>query len=188
MDRSDWTMLIKEAVRDPRANGRRIANWPMPDRALAEALVLVSALAILGVYGVLLLGGGPPEMRFPAPLVLTLVQIGVMLLLAGVMTVAGKVFDGTGSFRGALRIMVWLQALMVLLQLVQLVAVVVLPILAPMVSLLAMLAVGWIAAGLVAGLHGFRSVGLTFLGMIGTFIVLVLAISMVIAPFVPMPV
>lgn len=187
MDGNSWIGLVLEALRDPRRNGQRIAAWPMSDQTLAEALLLVSVLAILGVHGVLLLGGGPAWPDFLSPLMLTAVQVGVMVLLAGVMLVAGRVFSGTGDFRGALRIMVWLQALLVVLQVIQLAVIVILPPLAPMVSLLALGAMGWTASGLVAGLHGFRSIGLTFLGMIGTFIALVLTVSIVIAPFVPMP-
>lgn len=184
MDRYFWTELIREAVRDPKTNGARIAAWPLPDRALAEALVLVSVLAILGVHVVLLLGAGVAGLaEFPSPFLLLAVQVVVMLLLAGVMVLAGRMFGGKGDFGGALRIMVWLQGLMVLLQAVQLVALVVLPPLAGLLSLVSAVLIGWLSAGLVAGLHRFRSIGLTFLGILGSMLVLGLVLGMLLAPF-----
>lgn len=184
MDRNDWIELIRQAVRDPRANGARIASWPLPGSSLAEALVLVSVLAILGVHGVLLLGGGAAGLAgFPAPFLLLAVQVGVMLVLAGVMAGVGRAFGGKGDFGGALRVMVWLQGLMVLLQAAQLLALVVLPPLAGLLSLVSLALIGWLSAGLVAGLHGFRSLGLTFVGIVLSMLGLGLVLTMLLAPF-----
>jgi hypothetical protein len=51
MGREDWMALVAEALRDPRRNAQRILGWPLPERALGLALLLVSVLAVLGLYG-----------------------------------------------------------------------------------------------------------------------------------------
>lgn len=190
MTREQLVGLVTEAVRDPRANARRIVALPLPGNTLFETLVLVSLLAIIGVYCVawIALRGQPEIMDLPAPFAMVALQIGAMLLLTVALTVIGRGFKGAGDFQGSLRIMVWLQFLMVIMQAVQLVALLVLPPLAGLLSLVSIALLGWISTGLIAGLHGFRSLGLTLLGMIGGMIMVSIVLMLLLAPFLPAPV
>lgn len=187
MRREDWMALVVEALRDPRRNAQRILDWPLPERALGLAVLLVSVVAVLGLYGSLVLGGAGLGGPFPPPLAMVALQVVAMALMAALMVGVGRMFGGTGGFAGALRLMVWLQALMILMQVVQLVAMLVLPPLAGLVSLASLGAVGWVASGFVAGLHGFRSQGMTFLGILGSFLALGFVLSIVLLPFVSVP-
>lgn len=187
MNGQDWIALVQEAFRDPRRSAQRIVGWPLPDQALVLAFPLVVALSVLGLYGAMLLSGMAAA-DLPAPVLLVVMQAGSMLLLAAVLAQAGRMFGGAGDFAGALRIILWIQALMVLLQAAQLVALVVLPPLAGLLSIVSLLAVGWIATGLVAGLHGFRSLPLTFLGILGGMLLVGFVLSLLVAPFVSLPV
>lgn len=186
MTRDDLIGLVTEALRDPRRNAQRIAAWDVPMPQVWSALLLVSVLAVLGLYAAVLISGSLGIMGpLPAPFALLVVQVAAMLVLAAMMARIGRMFGGTGSFDGALRVTVWLQALMVLMQLAQLVAMLVLPPLAGLVSLASVVGVGWLASGMVAGLHGFRSQVVTLLGILGSFLALGLALSVVLAFFLP---
>jgi hypothetical protein len=187
MTREDLMALIREAVTNPRANAARILAWPAPDQAVWLAVVAVSSLAVVGLYGTLMLSGAPAAGPLPPPFALAGVQVAAMVILAGMMAHVGRIFGGTGRFPGALRLVVWLQFLMVLLQAVQLVALIILPPLAGLVSLASLGLVGWVLTGLVAGLHGFTSLGKTFLGILGSFLALGFALSMLLAPFISVP-
>lgn len=186
MNGSDWMALVQEAFRDPRRSAQRMASWPLPDQALPMAFVLIAVLSVLGLYGAMLLSGMAVA-DLPAPVLLLGLQGVSMVLLAAVMAHAGRMFGGTGDFGGALRIITWIQALMVVLQIVQLVALVVLPPLGGLLSLVSVVAMGWVATGMVAGLHGFKSLPLTLLGIIGAMLVVGFVLSLVLGPFITLP-
>lgn len=184
MDRA-MSLLLTEAFRDPRRNGARIAAWPLGGAALWMALVLVAILAVLGLYALAWLAGMPLNDVMPSPLAIVGVQAGTMLILSWLTWHVGRWFGGTGSNIGALRVMIWLQALMVLMQAVQLVILLVLPPLASIAGVVALVASGWLAGGLIAGLHGFRSIGATFFGALVTLIGFAFLLSLVLSPFLP---
>lgn len=187
MTRQYFLALIKEAAQDPRRSATRILSLPLRPVELIQALILVSSLAVIGVYAVAYIslvrtGEG---MALPMPFGLFGLQISAMLVLAGAMALIGRVFGGTGTFEGALRVMVWLQGLMVVLQVIQLLLLIVLPFLAGLASIGAFFLVGWMAVGMVAGLHGFRSLGLTFLGMMGGLVLVSFALVAVLGSILP---
>lgn len=182
--------MIKEAITDPRQSAGRVLALPLPKASVFEALVMVSALAVIGVYFVALISARLEDtpIFLPGPFVLAGLQLAAMMILAGALALMGRAFGGKGSFDGSLRIMIWLQFLMVLLQAIQLVALVILPPLAGILSLASLGLIGWISVGLVAGLHGFRSLGLTFIGIIGGMVGVSLILVILLAPFLPAPV
>lgn len=186
MTLADLRMLVTEALRDPRANARRILKMPLSGTGLYEALVLVAIVSTLALFAVAHLAGVPINgMTLPMPVVLVIMQVVVMLFLAGGLRLLGGLFGGKGSFDGALRVIVWLQALMFFFQLIQLFIMVVLPPLAGIFSFLTLGAVFWIATGLIAELHGYKSLWLTLLGTIAGLIVVALAISILLGLFLP---
>lgn len=187
MSLSFWKSMVIEAVRDPRANALNLMRLPMSGSTLPEALVLIAVLSTLALYLVAGLAGVPllNDSPMPPPVMMAVLQVLIMTLLAGAMTVIGRLFGGQGSFEGALRVIVWLQTLMILLQVVQFAVLILLPMLGGMLSIIAMVGVFWVAAGLIAGLHGFRSVFFTFLGMIGGLVVVAIIVSILLAPFLP---
>lgn len=188
MNSSDLIALAREALTDPRRNGARIGSMSLPGNSLWESLLLVSVLSVLGIWVVAFISFGPDEEAgvLPAPFALLGLQLIAMLALALAVTLLGRLAKGQGDFAGALRIVTWLQGLMVVVQFAQIVLLVVLPPLAGFVSLAAILAAAWVATGLVAGLHGFKSLPLTFLGMIGGLFVVAFVMSFFFAIFFPL--
>lgn len=185
MSRADMQNLVIEALRDPRGSAQRIIAFPAPSNSVYEALVLVGVVSTLALFAVARLAGVPilAGTALPPPVFLAVLQVGVMLLLAGALRVLGRLFGGTGSFDGSLRVIVWLQALMFLFQLVQLVAMLVIPPVAGILSMLTLGVVAWIATGLIAGLHGFRSLWLTLAGTIAGLVAVALLISLLLGLF-----
>lgn len=186
----DFIALVREAITDPRRSGARLGALALPPSTQWEALLAVSAASVLGIWLVALLGGGgiDGEGFLPAPFLLLMMQIVAMLVLAGGLFVLGRLARGVGDFGGSLRVIVWLQGLMVLVQIVQIVAMLVLPPLAGLLSVISIVAAGWVATGLVAGLHGFRSLPLTFLGLIAGLFGVAIVMSLVLAPILSMTV
>lgn len=184
--------MVIEAVRDPRASAQRVVGWPAGPGADRLVLIIVAILASLSFYLVLGLspGGGamvlPGMSEPPQPFVMVILQVVIMLAMAGAITVGGRIGNGAGNFRGALRIVLWWQVIMLLMQLAQVVAFLLLPPLAGLASLAALMIGAWVAVGLVAGLHGFRSRVLTALGMLAGIFALSLVLAIVLAPFIPM--
>jgi hypothetical protein len=78
----------------------------------------------------------------------------------------GRAFGGTGSFPDALLIVVWLQCLTLVLQVVQLVVNLISPALAGIIGLGGFVLFLWLMTSFIAELHGFRSRGLVFVGMV----------------------
>jgi hypothetical protein len=184
--------LVVQAFRDPRTSAQRIVAWPADSGTERLALVLVAVLATLSFYIVLGLapgGGGlvmPGMSEPPAPFVMVLLQVLIMLAMAGAVTIGGRMGNGNRDFRSALRIVIWWQVLMMLMQAAQILAFVFFRPLAGLLSLAALGAGAWLAVGLVAGLHGFRSFVLTGLAMLAGIFVLSMVLALVLAPFIPM--
>ena len=82
--------------------------------------------------------------------------------------------------------MVWLQLLTVALQLLQLVASVIAPPLAGLIGLGGFVLFLWLMTAFIAELHGFRSRGLVFLGMVltalGAGLILGIAMILILGP------
>lgn len=188
MNSSDLIALAREALTDPRRNGARIGSLSLPGNSLWESLLLVSVLSVLGLWLAALTGPSAAETTamLPVPFALLALQLMAMLALALAVTLLGRMARGQGDFTGALRIVTWLQALLVVVQFVQVFLMLLLPPLAGFLSLAAIVGAAWVATGLVAGLHGFKSLPLTFLGIIGGIFAVAFVMSIFFTLFFPL--
>ncbi|NCM97616.1 MAG: YIP1 family protein, partial [Rhodobacterales bacterium] len=89
-----------------------------------------------------------------------------------------------GRFDEALILVVWLQFVLLGLQAVQLVAYAVAPLLADLIGLATVALFFWLLTNFVAELHGFKSLGLVFVGVLATLVVMVLGLAFGLALFV----
>lgn len=78
-------------------------------------------------------------------------------------------------------VVVWLQLLMLGVQVAQLLALVVLPPLAGLIGLIGFVGFVWLMVNFIAELHGFRSLGLVFGGIIVTFIAAAFVLAILLA-------
>jgi hypothetical protein len=184
MTLSDRMMqLTMLTLRDPRQATRVLLAEGVPMRARTAGLLLVAVVS--AVLASLQLRLNPQELDpFSAfmqasPFRAAVVQWGFLALSVFLITRVGRAFGGTGSSPDALLIVVWLQCLTLVLQVLQLVATVVAPPLAGIIGLGGFALFLWLMTHFIAELHGFRSRGLVFLGMVMTAIAAGLVIGMV---------
>lgn len=181
------TALAELTLRDPRQAVSDLLAEAVPLQARVLGLVLVSVLAAalssiqIGVQAVSV---DPLIVALTAnPLraaVLQSVSLGLtVLMIHGI----GRAFGGRGNLPDALLIVVWLQFLMLGAQLLQLVTELLSPALAGVVALLSLGLFLWLMTSFIAALHGFRSLGLVFIGLIASalgfgFVIVVAVVAM----------
>ena len=180
--------LVQLTLQEPRQAARVLLAEDVPIRARTVGLLLVAVLSSL--LASLQIGpdltGLDPLSRFmlASPLRAAVFQ-WLFLALTVVLTYrVGRVFGGHGSLPDALLVVAWLQVPMLALQVVQIAATLVAPPLAGIIGLGGFALFLWLMTAFVAELHGFRSRGKVFLGLVltahgtgfilGTVIVLIL--------------
>lgn len=175
--------LARDTVSDPKDGARRVLALAPEEGVLWQALVLVVALsALLTQLGELLVPT-PVDPLLPVftanPLLAAVIQGGLLVVTIYAIHFIGRAVGGSGSFRGAMALVVWLQFIMICLQVVQTVALIVLP---PFAGLIGLFGIGlffWLLSHFVAALHGFPSVGRTFVGILMSMIAIVFGMSII---------
>lgn len=188
MSFDDFRALLALTFRDPGSAARALmqAGWPISARWMA-ALVAVSVSAMLAwvssrIYPL-------PEAEVSAlsltaqPLALAGLQLGAIVLAAGLMAGVGQIFGGRGRFEDALLLTTWIEVVLLLVQLGQLLVSLVAPGLAGMIGLAAIVVFLWLTVQFVKALHGFRSGVRVFLGVMATAFLAGFAMSLVAAAF-----
>jgi hypothetical protein len=99
----------------------------------------------------------------------------------------GQGFGGTGGLRETISIVAWYQFINLCLQVVLILSEVVLPPLAVLVIAVGSVAQMWILVNFVAELHGFRSIGKTFAGILGIIMLISFGLALVLAPYLNLP-
>lgn len=164
------TNLAQQTLQDPRAAARALFAEGIPLPARTAGLLLVAVLS--AVLASVQLRLSPQELdpmsafMLASPFRAAVVQWGFLALSVVLIHRVGRAFGGTGSFPDALLIVVWLQCLTLVLQLVQLVVNILSPALAGIIGLGGFVLFLWLMASFIAELHGFRSRGLVFAGMV----------------------
>jgi hypothetical protein len=181
-----WGQLLIETLSRPREAAKRVLGAAPDLPVLIEAAVAVTCLGLVMGF---LVGQLSPGAMDPVtqsvlrnPLVGAVFQFAALLGIVALTAFAGRIFGGAGDFRGALALVVWLNAAMLVLQALQLGLMVVLPPLAPIVALAALLWAIWAFAGFVTELHGFQNqavvLGGVLVGMVGLFVALSILMAM----------
>lgn len=164
------TNLAQLTLQDPRAATRALLAEGVPLPARTAGLLLVAVLS--AVLASVQLRLSPQELdpmsafMLASPFRAAVVQWAFLALSVVLIHRVGRAFGGTGSFPDALLIVVWLQCLTLVLQLAQLVVNVISPALAGIIGLGGFVLFLWLMASFIAELHGFRSRGLVFAGMV----------------------
>lgn len=167
---SAWTGLIRlarDTVADPREGATTVLSFAPGREALWTMFALVVVVTMfLGTLADLIVGlrGGGGQML--SPVMLGLIQGGLLLVMVLAVHHLGRAFGGTGRFDEALLLVVWLQFIFILIQAIQIVALVILPPVAPLITLLSMALFFWLLVNFIAVLHGFTSLGRIFLMVI----------------------
>lgn len=164
--------LAQLTLQDPRQAARMLMAEGVPMRARSAGLLLVAVVSAL--LASLQVGTSPQDLdpftafMLASPFRAAVVQWLFLALTVVLIHRVGRAFDGRGSFPDALLVVVWLQLLTLALQLLQLAASVIAPPLTGLIGLGGFVLFLWLMTAFIAELHGFRSRGLVFLGMILT--------------------
>lgn len=174
--------LVRLTLGDPRLAARAVMAQPLPVQARWWALILTAVLSAFLMQAVTALL--PP---LPGPDGEAVTPIGPaiwagMVASGMVMTVllvhhVGRWRGGSGQLGDAVLLVAWLQFIQLLTVLLQIVVMLVLPFAAPLVEIGGVLLFLWLLVHFVAELHGFRSIGLVFLGVVVTFVAAVFTLS-----------
>lgn len=179
---ANLTGLVALTLRQPRAAARVVLRLPIPMGARWGAVALMAVLSalLMQAMGALL----PPPVG-PDGEVLTpvgpffwagMVAVG-MMLTAGLIHAIGRWRGGTGEWPDAVILVVWLQFIQLLVVALQLVVLMIAPPVAAVLEIAGVLLFLWLLVNFVAEMHGFRSLGLVFLGVVVTFVGFVFAMS-----------
>lgn len=147
-----------------RAPGRD-ASWLM--------FVLVIVLTVMAGEVASLLASGPTL----SVLNLIALQAGAFLLMVVLLYHVGRFFGGTGSFDGALILVTWLQFIFIFVQIVQVVAFMILPFTAAIIAILSIGLFLWLLSHFAAELHGFTSMPRVVMGVVGTLLLIGVALT-----------
>lgn len=185
MDLSEILQAVRFTLRSPRAGARLVMNLDLPVAARWMALALMAIVSTL--LTLLSLAASPlaedpaVQMLRQSPIFLATLQGLVMLVASALIHVQGRWAGGTGRFVDALVLVVWLQVILSLIQAVQIVVGLVLPALADLIGVATLGLFVWLLTNFIAELHGFRSLVLVFVGILGTVLLLSLILSVVAA-------
>lgn len=190
MSAFDPITVLRLTLSNPRQGLRAVLSLPLTP---AERMGLMVTMAILNVLAAQVFARQLPELPNPAmalimdqPIVFALMQLFGLILLAGLVQGVGRLFGGRGDAAGAQIAVLWLHVLFLILQLAQIITMAVVPPLTPLLSLATLGVALWVFPQFVAEVHGFRSAGLTALGILATvlaiFLLLNLAVALIASP------
>lgn len=187
------TLLIaaRDTVQAPRVGARAVMEMDLPLTIGGLALVLMAvvsaALAAL-MYAAFPMLTDPATPQIAAleqilanPLQLAMVQVAILAAGAFLLYRIGKGFGGKGRLPEAVALLAWLEFILLLLQGAQTVSMAVSPPMSQAIGLIGFVIFLWLLANFTAELHGFTSVFATFLGIVGSVIVLSFAAAVIIA-------
>ena len=198
MKNIDWGYLFGMALQtvpEPRKVARDVFAFSAPRRALwlILALILV-AMTFLAVISSILSPVDPAEVAemlgdeqmapvYASPLGTGMLQaITAVAMVWGIFWI-GRRAGGTGSFDQALLTVIWLHFVLLILQLGILTLGLFAPGLALLLTVLSFVMTFWILSHFVAEMHGFRSAGSVFAGIMMVLLVLAVILSMLLAMF-----
>jgi len=177
--------LIRESFSDPRGAARRIVALDLPAPVLWQALVLVVALSAIASQVSSRLLAGPAaqgEALLPfaeSPLLVSVVQGGILVIMVFAVHWIGRSFGGTGRMEDSIAAVTWLQFLLVCLQVVQLVVGFVSPALSGLVGLAGIVFFFWLLTQFVMAIHEFESAAMVFVMIVVSLLAIVFALSLV---------
>jgi hypothetical protein len=183
MDQTTQSLLelARVTLTDPREGARRVKALDLPRAALWQGFALVVVLSVLlteigamatpasrGMFELLRLG----------PFYAGALQALFLFVMVHAAHRIGAAFGGRGSFDDSLKLMVWLQAMLVALQAVQLAAFLLVPALAALLGIAALAWFFWVLTHFLMVLHGFENRGKVLFGILLTFIAVVFGLSL----------
>ena len=196
MNNIDWGYLFGMALQtvpEPRKVARDVFSFGAPRSALWQilALLLVAMTFFAVISSVLfpvdaaemgaILGDEAVAPAFVSPIVTGLVQATTAVITVWAIYWIGRALGGTGSFDEALLTVIWLHFVLLILQIGILVLGLFAPAMALLLTVMSFVMTFWLLSHFVAEMHGFRSAGSVFAGIMMLLLVLAVVLSLLMA-------
>jgi|GEM_PF-1149567 len=143
--------------------------------AVASVSTLLGWLTLAGAPDIE--GEGPWTLLAAQPMAMAGLQFSALLFGAVLMTVAGRVFGGHGSFTDCLLVLVWIEVILTGVQAVQVVLMLLFPATATLLTLAGFMLFLYLIVRLATAVHGFTNPVLVGIGMMGTLMLAGLLLS-----------
>ena len=193
MSFDDFKALVGLSFRDPQAAARLLIGQGWPVQARWMALLAAASISTLLFQLADRMFGAPAEdgvqvvVLSQQPMAMAVMQMGAIVMAAGLMASVGRMFGGRGRFEDALLLTVWIEVLLLLVQVVQIILSLVLPAMAGLLGIAAVALFLWLTVQFTKALHGFHNSFKVMLGLIGTAILAGFVLSIIAAAFGIMP-
>lgn len=183
----DWGTLFGMALQtvpQPRKVARDVQGLGFSRGVLWQALLLLLvATTFLGVISSILFPISADEMGplFSDPIMTGVAQGSITVLMVFAIYWIGRALGGTGTFDQALLTVIWLQFVLLVIELGVLFLGVFAPGLALILWVMGLVMTFWILSHFIAEMHGFRSAGMVFAGLLAVILLVVIVMSLVFA-------
>lgn len=173
--------MVRDTIRAPREGALAIMRIGFSPAVGWMALMLMAVASTLLTH--LSFAMMPAEARefwaaaMSSPVRTAIMQWVVLLISVHAIHKIGRWRGGMGSLDQTVLLVAWLQFILLCVQIVQLVVQTLVPPMADLIGLLGLVLFFWLLTNFVATLHGFRSLALTFVGILIT----IFAVAMILA-------
>jgi hypothetical protein len=181
-----WGQLLKLTLSDPREGARAVAQIDVSREVLWAALTVIVALSVIGARIMSFLTPSTQQaalgMEFvSSPIMFALVMWGLLVLTVFCMHYIGRAVGGQGRFDTSLKLVIWLQTILLLAQAAQIVIGAVSLMVAGLLGLGFSLYSIWLFVNFVAVAHGFENRGTVLMGIVLSVLGVVFGLSLLIA-------
>lgn len=174
--------MMLQTVPEPRKVARDLFNLGLPRETLWTALALVIVLnAALGIVSGMLFAVDAGQMApiLSSPILLGVIEAAFMFGLSWAIYLIGRACGGQGGLSDAITTVVWMELIFLLLQAATLFLAFFAPAMVAIAMFISVFLFFWILSQFTTESHGFRSVGLVFVSILGCLILAVFALSFV---------
>lgn len=192
MTLSSLMSLVRYTLQNPRDGARQVMNLGLPLSARWSALLLMALGSTILTH--LSMAMMPADQRevvagmLATPIRTAILQGAVMVVIVLAVHWVGRVRGGQGSLADAVIVVAWLQFILLCLQVVQIAAQLLVPPLADFIGIAGLVLFLWLLTNFVAELHGFRSLGAVFGGIVVTMLGLAFVMAALILVLVGSPI
>ena len=180
--------MVRDTLANPRQGARAVMALEVPGPVGWLAVAFMAVASTLLAYVSYHLSPADTRAFFAeamsVPLRTAFLQLFIWVLGTFALYRAGWARGGQGTMEETIAVVAWLQFVMLVLQGVTLAVQVLVPPLAGIVGLAEVAVFFWLLVPFVAELHGFRSLALTFAGVLAGICVLFLVMAVILAPFI----
>ena len=180
---SHFLSLLRLTLSDAQSGARAVLGGALPAQAMWTLFLLVMALSgFLSQLTLLLVPFEGEEVLIPGSgFFLGFMVGGVILLMSVCIRWIGRAFDGTGTMRETILLIIWLQYVMVAVQVVQTALALIAPGLGVLVGWIGMGLMFWLLTNFIAVLHGFKSLGMVFFMILASAVGVAFGVSLLLA-------